>query len=233
MTKQNECAVIGSDMSPEPLKGDRLFSPRLEEIAERLSHLSDQELRDAIEKRLRLAHDDLLPGLGRDEDPSDILIDSYKQSPEKLGRLRSICASLAIDEATKSLPEIEGESKYVSELVYTAAMIGAKETIPAIADLGNRKELSKARLPSGEDLQSFALRCLSGLLWDESMTVRDEYRHCYESALEDPNHAAIALTTLSRFWPDDRQEFIAKASRHDSAALNRVIENLDRLLGTE
>ena len=202
----------------------------IDEIADHISKMSPEKLRLLVEQRLRGLETEVLPQLERDEDPADILIDCFAKYPDKLASLQDVCTELAYAWSEQKDEEIKANPEPLGELLYMCAMLHARSALPAIAHIADRANLASAILPEGEDIQSRALRSLAGLLVSEPPKVRDEYRKLFEVALETVDHAPIGLTTLTTFYPSERDTFIAKAQIHkleEHGEVAWVIENLD------
>lgn len=205
--------------------------PTLEQVANRLSQLSSVELKSLIEKRIQNQCTDILPGLAgwmSPEDPADILIDSHEVYPDKTVGLIPASVSIVNEWKNRTDEQIQKDPEATAELLYLCARLRAKDAIPAISELAGRDSLARVGLSSGEDVQSFALRALGGLMEAVDDEGRGQYRSLFERALDVGR--PIGLTALVTFWPDERESFVERAKQHPST--ERLIEYLDVLVGT-
>lgn len=186
-------------------------------------------------ERLRRYPTKGLPPLARDEDPADIFIDCFDRYPNKFANLRIACSIVADQWAYQDDEMIKKNPESLGELLYLCDGAQAQKAIPAIAHVASRAGLASTILPGGEDVQTRALRALAGLLVNEPPQVRERYRNLFEIALDDPTHAPIGLTTLTAFWPEDRDEFIRRALEHktdQNGEIAWLVKNLDLVLQT-
>jgi|GEM_PF-4257319 len=201
----------------------------LDEIAPALLVLNVSQLESILWRRIYRLPADPLPPITRDEDPTDVFVDSYHwlkdNRDEDFTDLSAACARLMRQMAVFDQEWLQTYPEALGELCYLCARIGALEAIPSIAIVAGADGFGLAILPDGEDLQNRALRSLAGLLI-KTPEDRDTYRTLFENALASEHHAAIGLATLSVFWPDEQATFVDRANKHENERVRWVIENL-------
>jgi hypothetical protein len=205
--------------------------PTLVTIAERLGMVDAIQLEAIVARRLSRQWVDELPALTRDEDPADILIDSYAVQQEgnaPLLKLENACVSLAERWARISALDVRRMPEPVGELHYLCARIGAVHATPSIAHVAEREDLSGVLLPGGEDLQLRSLRCLAGLLSLAPRYTRQEFQRVFQKAIDVPQHTLIALTALAAFDPENREKYEQLARSRAPLALENALRHLNR-----
>ena len=203
----------------------------LEETAKALLELNTDDLVRAMEMRFQRFPSPPLPPIARDEDPADILIDTFQWLKESRGKdfdtLLKACETLIDQWSQLDDLILQRYAEPLGEACYLCARIGATATVPSIAKVAARDALATTVLPGGEDLQNRALRSLAGLLTRLQAKERGDYRSTFEKALDSEHHAPIALASLSVFWPEERSKFIERANKYENEHVKWAIENLD------
>lgn len=198
----------------------------LEQIAQRIEVLSPQALHDLVERRVQNIRTDVLPGLSRDEDPTDIFVDCIEEFPATAIRLASASTTVMNEWVTKTEEQVQDTAEAMGELLYLCARVGAKDAMPAISEFARRENLGNIKLENGEDIQLRALRSLGGLFYNATVEEREGDKDLFERALDTPTQERmlVGLNTLYIFWPDQRDSFIERARKHPLPNIEELVK---------
>jgi hypothetical protein len=214
--------------------------PPLKTVAVELATFGSDKLENVVERRVSRLPVTPLPPLHRDEDPSDILVDTYYWLDSNWGKtwdnLRHASSAVTRRWVDADAARIRMRPEPLGELLYLCARIGAVEAMPSIEKVIDRPDLDPVILPGGEDLKLRALRSLSGLLVHVSESHRALHRRVFEQRLQVRQHQLMALTGLLAFWPDDRErafELLRRTGTTDIDSLSEQAQRNLRLLTTQ
>jgi hypothetical protein len=196
------------------------------EIAARLNLLPESTLSIVVRGRLSRLPSFVLPPVGR-EDPSKLLIDSFRHPEGGIPHLKTVSAAIIADWQSRPIEEHIKNPHPLGEALYLASSIGAMEAVPPISDVANNDQMIRPVLSSGEDLQGFALRALAGLLVGASKETQVAHRISFENALQRLQHVPIGLMTLAGFWPEEQADFIQEVRTHYNSSFERLISLVD------
>lgn len=159
------------------------------------------------------------------QDQSDIFVGAGQLHPE-WAELRQAATLLSSEWLTKEIKTYEQNPRPIVELIWLCSNIHAIDSTPNIAKIAADNEAGKLRLPHEEDMQNFALRGLSSLLAIQSLKTKLQYKALFEKALNRSQHTLIGLTTLSKFWPHEINQFIKRSREQNHPNLELIINNL-------
>jgi hypothetical protein len=182
----------------------------LDTLAPRLAKFTQKEMEPLVERRLLRLPADPLPALERDEEPSDIFVDSFHWLAEKRRVewtvLQDACGGLAERWSGGEAARIRARPEFLGELFYLCARVAATAAMPSIANTLRREDLGPVLIASGEELKLRALRSLVGLLHVVSADVRNAYQPLLRAALREPQNRAVVVTAFLAYWPDLKRE---------------------------
>jgi hypothetical protein len=207
-----------------------MIEPRpLRRIVEELAAMSTEHIEHILERQLRGEPNELFPRLGREEDPPDIIIEAFTMAPKELSSLKKASASLAVRWSSLPDADVVDQAAAVGELCFLCSRLAVRGSLHAIGNLARRERLGLVKLDGGEDLQNRALRALGGLLTNENPLDREAFRALFEEALHTKAHVAVALVALTRFWPEEKEQWIDVARKYGGRRIERVIARLNLL----
>lgn len=193
--------------------------------ADLLRTLYDEDLLELVRRRLEGAPT-ALPGMGRDEDPSDVLVYLGRRDPVIGDRLRLAAAKLTEEWASRDVAQYQSRPALVAELLYLCEELDAIEVVPHIARMASREELRAIWVPGGyESIEGRALRTLGRLLarhQSEDLGT-DQIRGLFEQALERRQDAIVAFSTLVTVWPEGKDAYVQRAQQHQLPILDDLI----------
>jgi hypothetical protein len=203
--------------------------PALGALADRLVEFDGESLENIVRARLLREPEEVLPRLGRDEDPADILVDLAEWLRERDYAWTQLSdASARLADGWADAYQVRTRPEPLGELHYLCARIGAAKARHGIARVIRREDLRGILLPAGEGLQLRALRCLAGLLAHVPRDEREEFLPLFTEALDVPQHLPIALTALVAFDPDGREGYVARIGESWPMHLEPVLDHLER-----
>jgi hypothetical protein len=133
--------------------------------------------------------------------------------------LRDACGLLLHEKTDPLIDDVDA----VGELLYLAARIESKSSIPPISNLITHAQ-AEERLVNGETIRQRAIRALIGLLSKYRDAVTDRHRAIFFGALSHGDSALMAITGLVAMFGQDRGDLLAHVH---SAGLKVRPEELD------
>src|SRR5688500_14858048 len=122
---------------------DDVWPPRLNQVLERLSRLNVPQMREMLRSRLIKDPVEDIPQLGREEDPTDVLVATYKMAiaehrEDELYSLPLACKSLAEEWSDSPRAVLMRNPEPLGELLYLCARIGAQDAADSVARVAGR-----------------------------------------------------------------------------------------------